>query len=49
MSEREPGSGRGHGVPEAIQVVGGLSFTLTVALVLLVHHYLTAFKCAIPR
>ena len=49
MNEPTPSIGRAAGVPRAIQAVGFLSFTLTVALVLLVHHYLTTFKCAIPR
>jgi len=35
--------------PRAIQAIAFLSFSLSVALVLLVHHYLTTYKCPIPQ
>ena len=37
------------GVPGAIKIIGFLSFSLSVCLVLLVHHYLTTWKCPIPQ
>ena len=35
-------------MPAAIKILGFASFTLSVGLVALVHHYLTTFKCPIP-
>lgn len=49
MSEPTPPTGPAHGVPGAIKLVGFFSFTLSVGLVLLVHHYLTTWKCPIPQ
>ncbi len=40
--------GRAGGVPAGIKILGFASFALSVTLVLLVHHYLTTFKCPIP-
>jgi hypothetical protein len=40
---------RPDGVPGFIKILGALSFTLSVGLVLLVHHWLTAWKCPIPQ
>ncbi len=37
------------GLPRAIQAIAFLSFTLSVAFVLLVHHYLTTYQCPIPQ
>jgi hypothetical protein len=45
--ERDPG--RWDGVPAVIKLVGFASFTLSVTLVLLVHHWLTMAKCPIPQ
>ena len=44
----EPTLGRAGGVPAGIKILGFASFALSVTLVLLVHHYLTTFKCPIP-
>jgi hypothetical protein len=49
MSELPTSTGRADGVPGAIKILGALSFTLSVGLVLLVHHYLTMWKCPIPQ
>jgi hypothetical protein len=49
MNERPTLSNRDGGVPGAIKVLGALSFTLSVGLVLLVHHWLTTWKCPIPQ
>jgi hypothetical protein len=49
MSERPTLSSRADGVPGTIKILGALSFTLSVGLVLLVHHYLSAWKCPIPQ
>ncbi len=51
MSGGAPGrrTGWADGVPAAIKAAGFLSFGLCVTLVLLVHHYLTTWKCPIPR
>ncbi|HEU4463493.1 MAG TPA: hypothetical protein VFS53_00470 [Gemmatimonadota bacterium] len=40
---------RSDGVPGVIKILGALSFTLSVGLVFLVHHWLTAWKCPIPQ
>jgi hypothetical protein len=37
------------GVPRAIQTIAFLSFSLGVVLVLVVHHYLSTWKCPIPQ
>lgn len=42
---REPAAG----VPRVIKVIGFLSFSLSVSVVLLIHHYLTTWKCPIPQ
>jgi hypothetical protein len=44
--ERAPG--RWDGVPTAIKIIGLASFTLSVTLVFLVHHWLTLEACPIP-
>lgn len=45
----EPIQGRAGGdVPAAIKILGAASLALSATLVLLVHHYLTTFKCPIP-
>ena len=44
-----PSPGPASGVPGFIKIIGLLSFSLSAALVLLVHHYLTTWKCPIPR
>ena len=44
----KPTPGRAGGVPAAIKILGFASLALSVTLVLLVHHYLTTFKCPIP-
>jgi hypothetical protein len=49
MSESaETSPGRAGGVPAAIKILGFASFALSVTLVLLVHHFLTTWKCPIP-
>ncbi len=49
MSEPpDPSPGRAGGVPAAIKILGFASFALSATLVLLVHHYLTTWKCPIP-
>ena len=49
MNERpEPSPGWAGGVPAAIKILGLTSLALSVTLVLLVHHYLTTWKCPIP-
>jgi len=40
--------GTAGGVPAAIKILGFASLALSVTLVLLVHHYLTTWKCPIP-
>ncbi|HET6617892.1 MAG TPA: hypothetical protein VFH69_08790 [Gemmatimonadota bacterium] len=50
MSDRpNPSPGPASGVPGFIKIIGFLSFSLSVALVLLAHHYLTTWKCPIPQ
>ncbi|HEY7472612.1 MAG TPA: hypothetical protein VIE68_09735 [Gemmatimonadota bacterium] len=49
MSDEIDSSGFAGGVPGAIKLIGFLSFTLSVGLVLVVHHYLTTWKCPIPQ
>ena len=49
MSEYPTSPGQADGVPRIIKMIGFLSFTLSVGLVLLVHHYLTNWKCPIPQ
>ena len=49
MNERPTSAGGADGVPGAIKILGALSFMLSVGLVLLVHHYLTTWKCPIPQ
>lgn len=49
MSEPTPSLRLADSVPGAIKLIGFLSFTLSVGLVLLVHHYLTTWKCPIPQ
>jgi len=39
----------GSGVPRAIQAIAFLSLSLSVGLVLVVHHYLSTWKCPIPQ
>jgi hypothetical protein len=41
--------GRWDGVPAAIKIIGFASFTLSVTLVLVVHHYWSAAMCPILR
>jgi hypothetical protein len=36
------------GVPAPIKILGFASLALSVTLVLLVHHFLTTWKCPIP-
>ena len=49
MGEATEGApGRWDGVPGAIKVIGLASLTLSVTLVLLLHHWLTLDKCPIP-
>jgi hypothetical protein len=49
MGEATEGApGRWDGVPAAIKVIGLASFTLSVTLVLLLHHWLTLDTCPIP-
>ena len=49
MSETpDPSRGRVGGVPTAIKILGFASFALSVTLVVLVHHFLTTWKCPIP-
>jgi hypothetical protein len=49
MSEHPTSTGRADGVPGVIKILGAASFTLSVGLVLLVHHYWTTLKCPIPQ
>jgi hypothetical protein len=49
MTDDIESQGFAGGVPGAIKLIGFLSFTLSVGLVLLVHHYLTTSKCPIPQ
>ena len=49
MSEGPTPSIRADGVPGVIKILGVLSFTLSVGLVLLVHQWLTTGKCPIPQ
>jgi hypothetical protein len=44
----EPSPGWAGGVPATIKILGFASLALSVTLVLLVHHYLTSWKCPIP-
>jgi hypothetical protein len=39
----------GSGVPRSIKGIAFLSFALSVSVVLLIHHYLTTWKCPIPQ
>jgi hypothetical protein len=39
----------GSGVPRSIRGIAFLSFALSVSVVLLIHHYLTTWKCPIPQ
>jgi hypothetical protein len=49
MSELpDPSPEQAGGVPATIKILGFASFALSVTLVLLVHHYLTTWKCPIP-
>jgi hypothetical protein len=49
MSEPALPPRRADGVPGVIKILGAASFTLSVGLVLLVHHYWTTLKCPIPQ
>lgn len=44
-----PPSAPGSDVPGIIKAIGFLSFSLSVSVVLLIHHYLTTWKCPIPQ
>jgi hypothetical protein len=43
-----PSQGRAGAVPAAVKILGFASFALSVMLLLLVHHFLTTWKCPIP-
>jgi hypothetical protein len=45
----KPASESARDVPGLIKILGFLSFTLSVGLILLIHHYLSTFKCPIPQ
>jgi hypothetical protein len=49
MSATPTPPARADGIPGVIKILGALSFTLSVGLVLLVHHWLTTWKCPIPQ
>lgn len=44
-----PSPGPGSGVPGIIKAIGFLSLSLNVSVVLLIHHYLSTWKCPIPQ
>ena len=44
----DPSPGWAGGVPAVVKILGFASLALSVTLVLLVHHYLSAWKCPIP-
>jgi hypothetical protein len=49
MSERPDSSpGWAGDLPAAIKILGFASLALSVTLVLVVHYYLTTWKCPIP-
>ena len=49
MNERpDPPQGWAGNVPAAVKILGFASLALSVTLVLLVHHFLTTWKCPIP-
>jgi hypothetical protein len=37
------------GVPRVITGIAFLSFALSVSMILLIHHYLSTWKCPIPQ
>ncbi|HYO48022.1 MAG TPA: hypothetical protein VEY33_15205 [Gemmatimonadota bacterium] len=47
--DSNPPSGPGSGVPGIIKVIGFVSFSLSVSVVLLIHHYFTTWKCPVPQ
>jgi hypothetical protein len=49
LQSTDPSPRPGSGVPGSIKGIAFLSFALSVSMILLIHHYLSTWKCPIPR